>query len=123
MSSGNFDQLFTGNAFYPLDRPIYLNASIFSSSISALRFFDNFAKNPDAYYEPNSFNGAVEDERYKEPPLKINGDADHYNHRDGNDDYCQPRALYELFDKEQKTRLYMNIAQAMQGVPQVILEK
>ena len=55
--------------------------------------------------------------------MKINGDADHYNHRDGNDDYCQPRALYELFDKEQKTRLYMNIAQAMQGVPQVILEK
>ncbi|MGQ4004899.1 catalase [Francisellaceae bacterium CB300] len=89
----------------------------------AMRFFDNFSKNPDAYYEPNSFNGAVEDEKYKEPPLKINGDADHYNHREGNDDYSQPRALYELFDKEQKSRLYMNIAQAMQGVPQNILDR
>jgi hypothetical protein len=32
--------------------------------------------NPDAYYEPNSFNGPVQDERFREPPLKISGDAD-----------------------------------------------
>ena len=89
----------------------------------SIKFFDNFAKNPDAYYEPNSFNSATEDNKHKEPPLKINGDADHYNHRNGNDDYSQPRALYELFDNKQKTRLYTNIAQAMQGVPQEILDK
>src|SRR5580704_255589 len=40
-------------------------------------------------YEPNSFGGPVEDPRFKEPPLKISGDADRYDHREGNDDYTQ----------------------------------
>jgi catalase len=51
-----------------------------------MRFFDP-ATNPDAYYEPNSFNGPLQDERFAEPPLKISGDAARYDHRDGNDDY------------------------------------
>ncbi|QLE79823.1 catalase [Francisella sp. Scap27] len=89
----------------------------------SMRFFDNFAKNCDAYYEPNSFNGASEDDKYREPPLRINGDADYYNHRIGNDDYSQPRALYELFDNDQKSRLFMNIAESMQGVPKHIVER
>ena len=38
-------------------------------------------------YEPNSFGGPVEDPAVKEPPLKISGDADRYDHRVGNDDY------------------------------------
>src|SRR6266700_7591883 len=50
--------------------------------------------NPDAYYEPNSFNGPLQDERFREPPLKISGDADRYNHHDGNDDYRQPGDLF-----------------------------
>jgi len=36
------------------------------------------------------FNGPVQDESFREPPLKISGDADRYNHRDGNDDHRQP---------------------------------
>ena len=39
MSSGNFDQLFTGNSFYPLDRPIYLNPPIFSTVVLTLPVF------------------------------------------------------------------------------------
>ena len=39
MSAGNFDQLFTGNALYPLDRPIYFNASIFSIALLTLPVF------------------------------------------------------------------------------------
>ena len=39
LSSGNFDQLFTGNAFYPLDQPIYFNASIFSTVLFTLPVF------------------------------------------------------------------------------------
>ena len=52
-----------------------------------MRFFEQKTGNVDAYYEPNSFGGAAQDERYAEPPLKIAGDAERYNHRDGNDDY------------------------------------
>ncbi len=79
--------------------------------------------NPDAYYEPNSFNGPVEQPSAKEPPLKISGDADRYNHRIGNDDYSQPRALFNLFDAGQKSRLFSNIAAAMGGVPGYIIER
>jgi catalase len=78
---------------------------------------------PDAYYEPNSFGGPVEDKSVKEPPLRITGDADRYNHREGNDDYGQPRALFNLFDDAQKGRLFDNLAGAMDGVPDEIIER
>jgi catalase len=82
-----------------------------------MRFFEPMTGNVDAYYEPNSFNGAVEDKKYAEPPLKISGDAERYNHRDGNDDYRQPGDLFRLLSPEARKRLMQNIAEAMQGVP------
>jgi len=88
-----------------------------------MRFFQNDTGNPDVYYEPNSFNGPAEDPSVKEPPLKISGDADRYNHREGNDDFSQPRALFELFDAGQRQRLFDNIAAAMKGVPAFIKER
>ena len=64
--------------------------------------------------------GPVEDVRFKEPPLKISGDADRYNHRDGSDDYSQPGDLFRLMDDSQKEQLFSNIAEAMQSVPEPI---
>lgn len=55
--------------------------------------------------------------------MKISGDASRYDHREGNDDYGQPRALFNLFDDGQKARLFSNIAEAMQGVPDNIVER
>ncbi len=89
----------------------------------AMRFFNNDAGNSDLYYEPNSLGGPKQDDSHQEPPLKISGDAARYDHREGNDDYSQARALYHLFDAGEKTRLYQNIAGSMQGVPQAILDK
>ncbi|NQW08666.1 MAG: catalase [Alphaproteobacteria bacterium] len=89
----------------------------------SMRFFRNDTGNPDAYYEPNSLGGPAEDAGFREPPLTISGDADRYDHRDGNDDYVQPRALFNLFDDGQKRRLFANIAAAMQGVPREIVER
>lgn len=74
-------------------------------------------------YEPNSFNGPKEDNSVKEPPLKISGDADRYNHRIGNDDYTQPGKLFRLMNDDQKQQLFKNIAAAMDGVPQFIIER
>lgn len=88
----------------------------------AMRFFPN-NPNPEAYYEPNSFGGPVEDPSVKEPPLKISGDAGRYSHRIGNDDYSQPRALFNLFDAGQKARLFANYAAAMAGVPDFIIDR
>ena len=80
--------------------------------------------NPDAYYEPNSIAGAPQqDPAYADPPLALSGDADRHNHRDGNDDYTQPRALHALFDEGQKARLYSNTAESMVGVPADILQR
>ena len=80
-------------------------------------------KSSNAYYEPNSFNGPKEDARFAEPPLKISGDADRYNHRDGNDDYTQPGNLFRLMSASQKEQLFSNIAAAMTGVPEEIVQR
>jgi catalase len=88
----------------------------------AMRFFDG-PSNPDAYYEPNSFGGPVEHHAYAEPPLVIDGPAARFDHRDGNDDFGQPRALFLLFDNAQKARLFDNIAAAMKDVPASIIER
>ena len=71
-------------------------------------------------YEPNSMGGAVEDSRHLEPPLKVSGDADRYDHRAGNDDYTQPGNLFRLMNDDQKEQLFSNIAEAMDGVPERI---
>ncbi len=91
----------------------------------AMNFFGGISSgNPDAYYEPNSVAGApVQDPSVAEPPLRIVGDAGRFDHREGNDDYVQPRALFNLFDDAQKGRLFSNIAAAMGGVPEHIIER
>jgi catalase len=71
-------------------------------------------------YEPNSFGGPVEDHRFKELPLALEGPADRYDHRAGNDDYTQAGNLYRLMTPEQRGRLMDAIAGAMQGVPEFI---
>jgi catalase len=80
-------------------------------------------KGTNAYYEPNSFGGPVENKRFDEPPLRISGDAARYNHRDGNDDYTQPGDLFRLMSAEQQQRLFSNIAAAMSGVPEEIVRR
>ncbi|MFD2237157.1 catalase [Aureimonas populi] len=79
--------------------------------------------NPDAYYEPNSFNGPVEDPSVEEPPHRYAGEVGRYDFRGEADHYSQPRALFELFDDGQKQRLFATLAGAMQGVPQFIVDR
>lgn len=71
-------------------------------------------------YQPNSFNGPIDDPQFKEPPLKISGAADRYDHRKGNDDYKQAGDLFRLMNTEEKARLIGNIVRAMQPVPHAI---
>ena len=75
------------------------------------------------HYEPNSFGGPVEAHDYREPPLAIDGAADRYDHRDGNDDYGQAGDLFRLMGREQQARLFANIARAMAGVPETIVQR
>lgn len=77
----------------------------------------------DAYYEPNSFDGPVEDKKYSEPPLEVGDVADRYDHRVGNDDFSQVTALFNLMSENQKEQLFGNIAEAMDGVPRNIVDR
>jgi catalase len=79
--------------------------------------------NPDAYYEPNSFGGPAQNVAVREPALKISGDADRYDHRNGNDDYRQAGHLFRLMRADQKQQLFDNIKAAMEGVPREIVER
>jgi len=76
-----------------------------------------------AYYEPNSFDGPVENRHFAEPPLKLCGDAGRYDHRVGNDDYTQPGDLFRLMSPAQQAQLFGNIATAMTGVPAEIIQR
>jgi catalase len=86
-----------------------------------MRFDDNGGAAPN--YEPNSFGGAKETAAFREPPLALSGDADRYDHREGNDDYTQAGNLYRLMPAAERARLHQAIAKAMTGVPAAIVER
>ncbi len=87
----------------------------------AMRF--DAPKGTDAYYEPSSFGGPKQADRFAEPPLAISGDADRYNHRVGNDDFTQAGNLFRLMTPAQQQALFGNIAAAMAGVPDEIVQR
>ena len=76
-----------------------------------------------AFYEPNSFDGPIEDKNYLEPDLDLQGAASRYDHRVGNDDFSQVRALFNLMSQNQKEQLFSNIKDAMAGVPRDIVDR
>lgn len=71
-------------------------------------------------YEPNSFGEWQEQPDFKEPPLNIEGSADHWNHREDDDYYTQPGLLFNLMNDEQKKVLFMNTARSIGDAPKDI---
>ena len=67
-------------------------------------------------YEPNSFNGPVEDPRYREHAFELSGVSDRFDHRDGNDDYTQAGDLFRLMEDDERNRLIDNIVGGMKAV-------
>jgi len=87
-----------------------------------MRFDDNAGGAPN--YEPNSFGGPVADPAFREPPLKITGNADRYEQRRGvDDDYVQPGNLYRLLPEDEKKRLVDNIVRSLRNAPEPIQRK
>ncbi len=77
----------------------------------------------DVNYEPNSMGGPVESPEAKEPPLAIDGAADRYDHRKGNDDTAQAGDLFRLMNQAERGRLIQNLVAAMKPVPREIQER
>ena len=74
-------------------------------------------------YEPNSFGEWAEQPEYAEPPLSLEGAADHWNHRVDDDYYSQPRALFQLMSPAQQQALFDNTARAIRGASQEVIER
>ena len=83
------------------------------------RMDGNYGSRP--HYEPNSFGQWEQQPEYSEPPLRISGDAAHWNFREDDDDYfTQPRKLFQQMSPEQQQALFANTAAAMGDAPDFI---
>ncbi len=71
-------------------------------------------------YEPNSQGEWQEQPEVNEPPLSLEGAADHWNHREDNDYFSQPAKLFQLMSAEQQQALFDNTARAMGDAPKEI---
>ena len=66
-------------------------------------------------YEPNTKDEWNEQPDFAEPPLSIEGAADRWNHREDEDYYSQPRALFQLMTFEKQQVLFENTARSVGG--------
>lgn len=66
-------------------------------------------------YEPNSKGEWQEQPDFSEPPLAIEGMADHWNHRVDEDYYSQPGNLFRKMTPAQKKVLFENTARSVGG--------
>jgi len=71
-------------------------------------------------YEPNSEGQWAEQPDFREPPLSVEGAADHFNHREDADYYSQPGALFRLMTPVQRQILFENTARSVGGAPREI---
>lgn len=71
-------------------------------------------------YEPNSYGQWQEQPDFREPPLSVEGAADHWNHREDTDYYSQVGNLFRLMKKDEQQRLFQNTADAMGNAPEEI---
>ncbi len=71
-------------------------------------------------YEPNSMGEWQEQPDFSEPPLSVEGAADHWNHREDDDYYSQPARLFQLMTAEEQQLLFENTARAMGDAPDEI---
>jgi catalase len=71
-------------------------------------------------YEPNSYGEWQQQPEFAEPPLSLEGAADHWNHREDTDYYSQPGKLFRLMTADKKALLFTNTARAIGGAPREI---
>jgi catalase len=72
-------------------------------------------------YEPNSHGEWQQQPDFREPPLAIDGAADHWDYREDDDDYyAQPRALFRLMSPAQQQILFDNTARSLGGAAKEI---
>jgi catalase len=72
-------------------------------------------------YEPNSYGEWEQQPDFAEPPLGLEGAADHWDFRKDDDDYyTQPGKLFRLMNPAQQKVLFENTARAMGDAPEMV---
>src|SRR4030042_495056 len=71
-------------------------------------------------YETNRYGEWQEQPDFAEPPLKLEGDAGRWNHREDTDYYTQPGLLFRLMKPEQQKALFENTARDISVAPKEI---
>ncbi|SMQ30304.1 catalase [Pseudomonas helmanticensis] len=74
-------------------------------------------------YDPNSYGEWEEQPEFAEPPLSIEGAADHWNHRVDEDYFSQPGDLFRLMTPEKQWLLFENTARAINGASEMVVER
>ncbi|RKE57281.1 catalase [Sphingobacterium detergens] len=71
-------------------------------------------------YQPNSFNQWEDQPDFDEPPLKVTGEAAHWDHREDQDYFSQPGDLFRLMTTEKRKLLCTNTAKEVGKAQQFI---
>lgn len=79
----------------------------------AMRVDSNFGRT--IGYEPNSQGEWQEQPDFSEPPLNLSGAVMRWDHREDDDYYSQPGALFNLMNEQQKQALFANTAESIGG--------
>lgn len=74
-------------------------------------------------YAPNSHGQWLTEARAAEPPLPLDGDATHWDHRTVEDHYQQPGNLFRLMDAQQREALFANTARSMAGTSALVRQR
>ena len=74
-------------------------------------------------YEPNSHGEWQEQPDFSEPPLDLEGTAGRWNHREDEDYFSQPGALFRLMTPNQQQVLFENTARSVGGASEDIQQR
>ncbi len=87
-----------------------------------MRVDGNYGSTPG--YEPNHYGEWEQQPEFADPPLPLDGAADHWDFRADDDDYfTQPRLLFNLMSAEQKQVLFENTARALGNAPKAVKQR
>jgi catalase len=75
------------------------------------------------HYAPNSRGALREQPDFSEPPLRTNGAAARWDHREDTDYFTQPGNLFRLMSPEQRQTLFDNTARAINGASAPVIER
>jgi catalase len=71
-------------------------------------------------YEPNSYGEWQQQLEFAEPPLSLEGAADHWNHREDDNYYSQLDKLFRLMTPVQQALFFANTGRALADAPREV---